>query len=274
MVVIEFKRKMTDRLAVAQILDYGSALIALDPKALRDLILNHGAQDVGELADLKTSRLLLILVAAEADSSAKRIVSFLASSTAFEIEIVTFTFARLPDGREIVARSVVVAETTPASLEPIRTSESDIIELARTRGVKTYLDILNQVSSRNWKTYEVVSAYGGSVRYWVALPDTNGKVIFVANVGGKLFNSPIGALDLWVWTEVAARYGQTTSEAVIKGLEAFQCLKQTPNRFFLRIASDAMAQKFFSLLLRWDLLSEETRLKQEADSTSSELDDG
>jgi hypothetical protein len=265
LVILEFKRQQTTRETVAQILDYASYLNGIGADALRELT-NVEKEKVQDPIQGEPE---LILVAADLDPAAERITSYLAGK-GIGISTVSFSYAVLDDGREVLARTV----NTPISERP-KTSASghisgpDLHAIAADRDVSSKVQILRSVTKPKLDWYEESGwANGGTLRYWIALPETQGKVIFGMNVGGAKFDSPRGSLDVWIWPEVAAAYAKCSTDEISSALGIFNIIRRT-KRLDLRLETDSQAESLLALLTSWDSQSEEYRLKREADAAAS-----
>lgn len=262
LIVVEFKRQQTTRDTIAQILDYASALQGMSREQLRNLF--NPPDDVVLFQGQDPIEIQMIVVAADADESVERITSYLASKGGLAIEVVTFTYTALEDGREIIARSILVPRDVNGTSESHEhTKLSDLLRTAAARGVSSLVEILRKVRDLDWQEHPV-SSYGGSLRYPIAFPPDNGaRVLFGMNIAGRKFNSPAGALDVWVRPEIAAAYSETSNESVLKELEDFPALKNGFDGYFIRLNDAAAAAKLFKLLEKWDLTSAEYRAKHE-----------
>ncbi|MGA7339683.1 MAG: endonuclease NucS domain-containing protein [Terracidiphilus sp.] len=252
LVIIEFKRRQTSRDAVAQILDYASYVRRLDLDALQRLP-NVKAADT-ELSDINEFDPAMILVAAETDEATERIVQYLASKAKLPIEVVTFAYATLDDGREIIARSILIPETQPSASDLLATrlTKADLLKIAKDRGVLSFVETLYQVNAKLSWPEELLGRNGGTVRFWVRSPDGSGRVMFGMNVGGEKLGSPMGALDVWLRPEIAAEYSGLALEHVQEQIRQFHVAKETEKNLFVRVQDDASAAKLYSLLEEWD----------------------
>ena len=111
LVVIEFKRQQTTRDTIAQILDYASSLRLMTVEELQALS-NVESSKTTSIIDVDPA---MIIVAAEADQSVDRIVEYLSSKAQLPLEVVTFTYASMANGKEIIARSILTPDPPPGS---------------------------------------------------------------------------------------------------------------------------------------------------------------
>ncbi len=264
LVVIEFKRHQTTRDTIAQILDYASSLRLVDREQLRNLP-NVSAIGLAEVTDFDPA---MIIVAAEADEPVERIVDYLTSRAQLPIEVVTFTYSTLDDGREIIARQILIPET-PAneSTGTARISRAELFSIARGREVLTLVEALHKVTALGWPDQRFRNN-GGTTRYWVTSPEGNGRVLFGINIGGERLSSPPGTLDVWLNLDVVAKYSETSVESVLELLSSFRVLNQSNKRIDIRISDQGGANALYALLQKWDSTSAEFRAKQEAEQQS------
>ena len=246
--IIEFKRDCSTRDTIAQLLDYASALKGMQVSYLLNL-LNLPA--TAELNQLDTSNPAMIMVAAEADVAAERIAEYLTSSPDFSIEVVTFTYATLADGQEILARSVLVADqiSKPKSTGLPRPAVAEILNTAKIRGVLPSVNELRQAVQKGWR--EDLGAWnGGTFRYWASLRNGRDVVMFGMNVGGEKFGSPDGVLDVWVNVETVSEYIQEPLENVLVALAQFP-RRPGHNRYFIEISDQKQAADLLAVFVRW-----------------------
>lgn len=259
LVVVEFKRQQTTRDTIAQILDYASSVRRMNIEQLGSLQ-NVNPADLGEILDFDPA---MILVAAEADEAAERIVEYLASKGQLSIEVVTFTYAKLDDGREIIARSILIPESTSAAGGTTnKITRSELFKIAEDRNVLSMVEILHKVTNLGWYE-ETYSTNGGKIRYSAETPNDGWRVLFGMSIGGVKQNSPEGTLDVWVRPAIVAEYAKLTLEAVLEQTAKFTVINRTDTRLDIRIPDQATASEMYSLLEKWASAS------AEADLTSS-----
>jgi hypothetical protein len=220
---------------------------------------NVSAADLGEVTDFDPA---MIVVAAEADEAVERIVEYLASKAQLPIDFVTFTYATLDDGREIIARSILIPEkpvTGSTSTSQITWSELSVI--AEERMVSKLVETLSQVASLGWFA-EMHRRNGGTIIYWIALPTGGNRVLFGMNIGGEKYDSPEGTLDVWCRPEVVAEYTGLPLGSVQEQLGTFTAINQTDERIYIRLQDQASATDLYELLKKWDATSVEFRARQ------------
>lgn len=252
LVIVEFKRQQSTRDAIAQILDYASSLQRMSLEQLRGLA-NFDGTEIGQVTDLDPA---MILVAAEADESAERIVEYLASKSQLLIEIVTFTYATLDDGREILARSLLIPEPTASTTNKAspKITREELFSIAESRGVLSYVEKLHQFTKMGW-TVEMFRTSGGKIRYWVKLPTGGWRVLFGVYVEGEIFNSPKGELDVWVRPEAVAEFNGMISDDIIKQIRQFKIKHETPSAITVCLSDEVTASKLYDVLQGWISMS-------------------
>jgi hypothetical protein len=250
LVVIEFKRQQTTRETIAQILDYASSLRLMTIEEVQALS-NVDAAKTKNIIDVDPA---MIIVAAEADQSVDRIVEYLASKAQLPLEVVTFTYATMPSGNEIIARSILTPDPLPGSTVSKNAAKIKIAELltiAEERGVLEMVQALHKVVGLGW-TLEMLRRSGGLIRYWVKLPTGGWRVIFGMYVGGEKFNSPKGQLDVWVRPEAVTEFTGIPPEEIKNQLKLFMIHHETETTAILRIGDAESAAKLYALLQQWD----------------------
>jgi hypothetical protein len=193
----------------------------------------------------------MILVAADADEKAERIVEYLASKAGLSIEVVTFTYVPLGNGDEILARSILVPEVqTIAKTSATQVKLPEILEIALKRKVLNLVEYFRKVDALRWSE-EVLDRNGGTLRYWVATPDGKSKVIFGMNVGGEKLDSPDGSLDVWFNPDTVAEYSGMSLDATWDQLEEFPVLRKSDTKIYMRVVDPDLAEKLHQLFVRW-----------------------
>ena len=140
LVVVELKRDLAPREAVAQALDYASWLDMTSEEeiveiakgylkgSLVDAFTEHFG--VSEMPVITPQNHRILLVASRLDASAERIINYLAQRYAVNMNAVYFRYAKLlPSGAEILARSVLVAESTIQQGKSARRKTTSVSEL-------------------------------------------------------------------------------------------------------------------------------------------------
>lgn len=210
LVIVELKRGMAPREAVAQALDYASWLDEITAADLLEI-----AQDYlkGPLDDAFVDRFgkdmptisprnhRILVVASRLDAAAERIINYLAQRHGINLNAIFFCYAKLPTGQEILARSVLVAESV---LEPIAVSKrrptvAELLAVAASRQVLPMAEAFRSLGKDDeYASEEAANAYGGSFRYWRRNADDRSKMVLGINVSGQRNDSPVGQLDIWI----------------------------------------------------------------------------
>jgi hypothetical protein len=252
LVVVEFKRDVTTREAIAQILDYASSLRRMTTEQLTGLS-NIDSSKVVEVTEFDPA---MILVSADVDEKAERIVEYLASKAQLSIEVVTFTYVPLANGEEILARSILVPES-PLSTRPTtnQMTVQELLQVASGRKVGDLVVLFRKVESLGWWE-EPLNTNGGTLRYWVGTPDGKSKVLFGMNVGGEKLSGPEGSLDVWLNPETVAEYSGLSLETTWDELEEFPVIKKSSAKIYIRVTEEAIAAKLYALFSKWKLTEE------------------
>lgn len=256
LVIIEFKRQQSTRDTVAQILDYASSIRLLTIEQIRSLTNVDGAK-VGDITDVDPT---MIIVAAETDQSVDRIVEYLASKAELPMEAVTFTYATMSDGKEIIARSILTPEPIPGSTvskNAAKITLTELFSIAEERGVLDIFKILHQVATLGWSV-EMFRVNGGQIRYGVGLAAGPRRVLFGMNIGGEKFGAPEGQLDAWVRPEIVEEFTAVPLDQVRSELKQFTVHREMQMGTILRIGDTEVASKLYELLQRWDSMGKAT----------------
>ena len=173
-VIVELKRDQTPREAVAQALHYASWLDNADETE----ILDHVREYLGEpldvafekrfnrpLPELDLHNHRIILAAPRLDGPAEQIVNYLNERHGVDINAVFFSYARLKDGQEVIARTVLVPdETQQVRVGRLAPSVAELLKMAELRQTSDMVNVCRQAAS--FLKEESAKAYGKSLRYW------------------------------------------------------------------------------------------------------------
>lgn len=252
LMIIELKRDRTPREAIAQALDYASWLDSAKEEEIRgsaEAYLKQSLEDAyseyfgKDLAELSLQNHRIALVAPRLDASSERIIKYLAERYRVNINAVFFQYARLSDGREILARTMLVPEesrlVTPQGRRSPTTEE--LIAAANERGTAELVEICRRVRG-TWKE-ENTGTYGGSFRYWKApLGEKQERMIFGVNVMGK--NAPPrGELDVWIPVLKLSKVTGLPEEKLRAGLEQQNVLEMRSGDCWIRLRSADEAKR-------------------------------
>jgi len=261
LVIVELKRDLGPREAVAQGLDYASWLSS----ASEDEILAHANEYVQKQSgdperDLAQAyedtfgksvpewvcqKHRIVLVAAGLDASAERIVNYLARKT-IDINAVFFNYAELSEGKQILVRSVLVPESirsVVAGSVP-RMTETALMAMAEERKTTELVKGCRQM--RAFAKEEVATTAEGSFRYW-----TGAGMLFGINVSGQVSDppTPIGELDVWLGTESLAEAAGVTEEVIKQQLSKFKPFAgRRTMKFVIRLKTLEEADRLVSQL--------------------------
>lgn len=231
--IVELKRGMAPREAVAQALDYASWLDRESPDKIAQIAKTYlGGQDLDEafsdrfgkeLLDLDVQEHRTIIVAPDLDDSAERIINYLAQRHGVMINAVFFNFRRLSGGKDILVQSVLVPQsivTPPTRRTP---TEAELLAMSVENGTRDIVEACRGVRSFPWDERRSGLA-GGSFRYWAVAADGANRMVFGVSLSGK-WGAPPGKLDTWLRTEPLAEVTGKTKEEVEERL---------PRRFQVR----------------------------------------
>ena len=251
-VIVELKRDYTPREAVAQALDYASWLHSADEMQIVAWAKDYLKQpfkekfceyfEVDVFPDLSCQKHLIVLIAPKLDVSAERIIMYLSEQYGVRINAVFFQYARLSDGKEILARAVLVADPAPKSeLSNERATGDGLMKTAADQGTARLVDICRAASGFWFE--EAVSTFGGSFRYWATSAAGQDRMVFGVNVAAKA-EPPHGQLDVWIparsLAEVAGRQENDVRSALEKQpISGIQMGRGNPSWIRLKTVEEA-----------------------------------
>ncbi len=255
LVVVELKRELAPREAVAQALDYASLLQAKSADEIRDLARDYLKKDLedafeeqfGEkLANLDVARHRIFVVAPSLDEEAERVINYLAKHSKVHINAVFFTYKRLSEGKDILIRSVLVPESAAPSVAG-KFTESRLLSMASDRDVRELVEVCRSGVSAFWDE-ECAPTAEGSFRYWTDNPKGGRSIVFGINVSGGM-GAPKGELEVWIRTEPLADVAGSSKEAVEKALrEHFKPFSSGRMDFIVRLKSKEEAEGLVAAL--------------------------
>jgi hypothetical protein len=262
--VVELKRGMTPREAVAQALDYASWLdktseteiltISEDylQRPLEDAFADHFAG--ADLPEITPQNHCIMLVGSGFDTASERIINYLAQRYSVNINAVFFRYAKLANGEEILARSVLVPESAmkPGIGSHRKFSAAELMNMATPRQVVPMVEPLRALAKDEKYVWEdPATAYGGSFRFWRKNVDGKSKMVLGINVSGERRGTPIGKLDLWMPIgSLAEVLGMAESEAN-QLLQKLPVLEIAGGDRILRLADRNAAEAVAKQLRDW-----------------------
>ena len=260
LVIIELKRDRTPREAVAQALDYASWLDSVDEEEIESHAEQYLQRPLSEafseffqieLPEYTCQNHRIVLAAPRLDASAERIINYLAERHGVEINAVFFRYCKLSDGKEILARSVLVADETrpPSHKQKHPPTFEQLIAIATDKGTSEILEICRQMR-QHWRETNRWT-YGASLRYWAPIPAGWDRMVFGVNVAGKN-NPPAGQLDVWIPTKsLAEATGVPDAEIRQKFRDTTLVLEQGNIDCWMRLKKPEDAQLLVTQLQKW-----------------------
>jgi Endonuclease NucS len=252
LVIIELKRDRTSSEAVAQALNYASWLDSATEgeivqnadrfeRAFRDCFQNEPPEISG-----KNHRILL--VAARLDASAERIITYLSRRYDVDINAVFFQYARLSDGKEIIARTMLVAEGARAN-HPTRSSHptaDELMYMANKQGVAPLVQVCRSIAPPLEELTNNV--YGGCFRYHGTNLAGQSRFLFGINIPGK-YNPPQSELDVWVPVRSLVEVAGRPEDEVRAMLRKHPVLDMQIGECWLRLTNTEQAEAFTKQIL-------------------------
>ncbi len=258
LVIVELKRDHTPREAVAQALDYASWLDA----ASEDEIEGHAEQYLKrplseaffeffqtELPEYTCQNHRIVLAAPRLDESAERIINYLAERHGVEINAVFFRYCKLTDGKELLARSVLVANDARPPRQQKNPTFEQLLATANEKHTSAIFEICGQMR-QHWRETNRWT-YGGSLRYWAPTPSGQDRMVLGVNVAGKN-NPPAGQLDIWIPTKsLAEATGVQEADIRQKLRDTSLVFEQQNVDCWMRLKKPDDAQLLIGQLQRW-----------------------
>jgi hypothetical protein len=256
LVVVEFKRDLTNREAVAQILDYASWLdmaseAEINACALKYLNKNLSdafAERFGtELQSLTPQNHRMLVVAPKLDSSAERVINYLAERHGININAIFFRYAKTARSDEVLIRTVLVPDTVRGVSGRAETvTVADLVVMANDRKISKLVEICRTLYPEG---EEATGTYKGSFRYW-----RDGRMIFGLNVSGGRRNPPppLGELDVWIPVPRLSEVVSVPEEKIREIFkQEFEATEAGATDCIIRLRSADKAQALVSLVRGW-----------------------
>lgn len=257
--VIELKRDRAPREAVAQALDYASWLDG----TTEDVVEANAERYLGrplakaffdyfqmEMPELSCQQHRIILVAPRLDASAERIIAYLSERYGVDINAVFFQCTKLDDGREILARTMLVAEEAriAGAIRKRRPGLNELLAMAEEKGTRALVDACRRCA--DVCTEQPEKSYGGSLRYWAKNGSGQWRMVFGVNIAAK--NSPpAGQLDVWLPVRSLAEVSGESEDALRVQLREHPVLEFQTVDCWLRLKSARDAEGLVELVRGW-----------------------
>jgi len=257
-VIIELKRNLKRRDAIAQALDYASWLNTQTPdyiKTLADQFLKKPIEQVfaerfqEDFQGFDPQSHRIVVVGTGLDAGAERAFTYLAQK--YPIKYITFRCAKV-EGIEILARA---AESTVDSEETTRRSvrSQHVLALAAKRNVVALLQPFRDLAASDvqYVTEQPSMTYGGSFRYWRRNADGDSKMVFGINVSGGRENAPDGQLDIWLSKKTLAQVLDVSDAKAAKLLQSIDPKSTTRGDVYVRVRDAKHAASLASKIRGW-----------------------
>lgn len=255
LVVVEFKRNLTNRETVAQALDYAAWLDSADEEEIE----NHANEFLRrplkeaffdtfgvELESFNPQNHRILVVAPKLDSSAERIVNYLAQRHSVDVNAIFFRYAKLTSGQEVLVRSVLV----PDEVRETRTREGRptfamLMKMAEERKITKLVESCRTIRATAINE-ELAKTYSGSFRYWF-----KGKMIFGVNVAGGRYRPPAGELDVWVPRRISEVADVSEQEVQNTLVTQFKATEGGTTDYVVRVKDLQTATALVSTIKGW-----------------------
>jgi hypothetical protein len=267
--IIELKRDMLPRQAVAQALDYGAWLNSTAPEEIiriaEDYLkspLDEAFQDKfgDQMPDITPQNHKILVVGTGLDAGAERLIGYLSQRQSVQINAVLFKYVKVA-GRELLIRSLLVPEALagPSSRRRVR-GPSELLEFAKRRGRETLIETLRSLSSASGAVSEekeyvweqASRAFDGAFRYWRRdLGGKKYKMVFGVTVS-DLWGAKDSEVDIWIRPREVAQVTGLSDKRVKDAFAKFKIVqnKTRENRLVIRLDSDKNANSFVRTLKR------------------------
>jgi phage gp36-like protein len=264
LVIVELKRGMAPREAVAQALDYASWLDKITEGELLEIAESHlkGPLDEAfvdrfgkDMPAINPHNHRILLVGSALDAAAERIINYLAQRYSVNLNAVFFRYAKLSTGQEILARSVLVAESVLQSATTSRRepSVSELLATATARQVLPMVEAFRALGKDDkYASEQTANAYEGSFRYWRENTEGKGwKMVLGVNVSGKRKDSPIGQLDIWIPIATLAQVLGVSDTQAREMLKKLPVLEMKGLDAIVRLKDERSAQEAAKQIQGW-----------------------
>lgn len=264
-VVIELKRGISAREAVAQALDYASWLDTSTEEEIREIAnayLKNKKKDLDqayidefdyELGRIDPQDHRILIVGASLDSSTERIINYLAERHSIDINAILFTHCQLPSGESVLARTVLVPEKQRQKRRSLEPTDEEIYKLAESRGVTQILEQCRVLGKlENIREQRTPGAGGASYRYWRRCNDDREKVVYGIAVLADRYQTPPGELDVWLRTQNLSQVTAITDDEIKNALkQSLDCSVRSSKKILVRLKNVSEAKVFTKLLGGW-----------------------
>ncbi|HWS17155.1 MAG TPA: endonuclease NucS domain-containing protein [Candidatus Elarobacter sp.] len=262
-VIVELKRGLTPREAVAQALDYASWLNTCSTSELMEIAEDHLKRPLEDAFEDRFSTVMpsippqnhrILLVGSGLDASSERIINYLAQRYSVNINAAFFRFAKLNGGQEILARSVLVAESViqTSSSNKKKPPISELLARAAARQVSQHVDIMRALAKGDRDLSETPSStYGGSFRYWRKDIDGKPRMILGVNVSGERRDTPAGQLDIWIPANTLAQVLAVSEQEAKTLLRQLPIFDMKSSDCIIRLQSPHEAESVADHIKQW-----------------------
>jgi Endonuclease NucS len=263
LVIVELKRDMAPREAVAQALDYASWLDKISEEDLIEIAEAYLAGPLDEafadrfgkdMPPISAHNHRILLVGSGLDAAAERIINYLAQRHSVNLNAVFFRYAKLSTGQEILARSVLVAESVLKSTTSSRRrpSISEILALGTPRQVLPMVEALRVLGrDEKYVSEEAATSYEGSFRYWRKNTEGKGKMVLGVNVSGRRKDTPTGQLDIWIPVGTLAQVLGVSENQAKEMLNKLPLLEMKGADAIARLKDERAAQEVSKQIAAW-----------------------
>lgn len=256
LVIVEFKRDLTNRDTIAQALDYASWLDSASANEIQNCAETYLEAPLSdafltcfgtELQSVSPQNHRVLVVAPKLDSSAERIINYLAERHGVDVNAVFFRYAKTRTGEEILIRTVLVPDSIRITSGPARhkPTVAQLLTLANDRKISPLVEVLRTMSPLLGE--EPTSTYKGSFRYWYG-----GRMVCGVNVAGGRYEAPQGELDVWIPVAKLAEVSGTQETEIRQALKHdFSVTEGGTTDYVLRLNDTKKAAELVQRIRAW-----------------------
>lgn len=252
LVVVEFKRDLTRRETIAQILDYASWLDAASEEEIEACAQKRLGKPLAEafvdffgneLQSLTPQNHRMLVVAPTLDLSAERIINYLAERHGIKINAIFFRYAKTSHEDAILIRTVLVPEPIRGANRATITT-ADLLKLADEKKVRPLVEICRRLGTLT--TEMPSSTYGGSFRYFKR------RLIVGINIAGEKGDPAPGELGVWIPVYKLPEVIPIPEQEIRDSLKAqFGAADSGKTECTLSLKTPEQAEALVSLIQKW-----------------------
>ncbi len=264
-VVVELKRELAPREAVAQALDYAAWLDGVTENDIMQLAANSSSSNGKTLseafeekfgADLQSinpKNHRILVVGTRFDSAAERIINYLAQRHNVNINAVFFKYAKLPNGQRLLLRSVLMPDHITETRQGTMTQQQ-LQNMVNQRNNRALVDACLTLVQQDYVWPEYATTYGGSYRLWGKHDkDSKPKMVLGLNIAHEQWDTPPTQLDVWIGLKQASEISELSIKELEEQLNTCNVIAKRPSKWFFRLRTPQDSEKLIAIIKNfWD----------------------